>query len=82
MQFIENSELTARIEAAIAQLRPFFEADSGDIRLVGIDNDYIARVELIGACKTCSLRDNTIKAGIEEAVKKVAPEIKAVEPLE
>ena len=81
MAFIENPELYQKIEEAIQGLRPFFEADDGDIQLVGIDENYIVKVELLGACKTCGISNLTIKAGIEDAVKKIAPEIKAVEAI-
>ena len=60
----------------------FFEADQGDIKLVGIDKNYVVKVQLLGACKTCSINNLTLKAGIEEAVKKIAPEIKSVEPVD
>ena len=82
MKFIENPELTRKIEGAIDSLRPFFEKDQGDILLVGVDENMVARVRLLGACKTCSINDLTLKAGIEDAVKKVAPEIRSVEALE
>ena len=74
-------ELTRRIEEALAQLRPFLEADRGDITLVEITDDMIARVELHGACKDCSMSAMTLKAGVEESIKHVAPEIVAVEAI-
>ncbi len=80
--YIDNPELLEKVNGAIDSLRPFFEADQGDIRLIGIDKDYVARVQLLGACKTCSINNLTLKAGIEDAVKKIAPEIKSVEPLD
>ena len=80
--YIQNPELYTKVEGAIDSLRPFFEADQGDIRLVGIDKNYVVKVQLLGACKTCSINNLTLKAGIEEAVKKIAPEIKSVESVE
>jgi Fe-S cluster biogenesis protein NfuA len=53
--------------------------DGGDMELVEITDDAIVRVRLLGACSDCSMSMMTLKAGLEEAVKKVAPEIKAVE---
>lgn len=76
--FIDDPELYKKVEGAIASLRPFFEADLGDIQLIGIDKNYVVKVELLGACKTCSINNFTLKAGIEDAVKKIAPEIKSV----
>jgi Fe-S cluster biogenesis protein NfuA len=73
--------LIERVEGALKQLRPFLEADRGDITLVEITDNFIARVELHGACKDCSMSLMTLKAGVEESIKIAAPEIKAVEAI-
>lgn len=70
---------TERIESALADLRPFLEADGGDITLEEVTTDGIARVRLHGACTNCAMSPMTMKAGVEEAIKRVAPHIKAVE---
>jgi Fe-S cluster biogenesis protein NfuA len=75
----QPAELVARIEDALQQLRPFLQTDGGDVRLVEITEDKIVRLELEGACRSCSMNMMTFKAGIEEAVRRAAPEIKAVE---
>lgn len=74
-----HSELIARVEEALNQLRPFLEADGGNVSIVEITEDKTVRLELQGACKSCSMRMMTFKAGIEEAVRRAAPEVKAVE---
>ena len=74
-----HSELQARVEEALNQLRPFLEADGGNVSIVEITEDKTVRLELQGACKSCSMRMMTFKAGIEEAVRRAAPEVKAVE---
>lgn len=73
------AELTDKINDSLEQLRPFLKADGGDMELVEITPEGIARVKLLGACSDCSMSLMTLKAGLEEAVKKVAPEIVAVE---
>lgn len=73
------STLIERIELALAQLRPFLEADRGDITLVEVTDSMVARVQLHGACKDCSMSYMTLKAGVEESIRKVAPEITGVE---
>lgn len=82
MTYIDNPVLYEKINGAIDSLRPFFEADQGDIRLVGIDKNMVVKVELLGACKTCSISTLTLKAGIEDAVKRIAPEIHSVQAIE
>ena len=74
-----DTELVVRIEQALEGLRPYLKADGGDISLVEITKDMTARVELHGACVTCSMSAMTMRAGVEEAIKNAAPEISAVE---
>jgi len=49
------------------------------MKLVDITDEGIAQIQLLGACSDCSMSQMTLKAGVEEAVKKVAPEIIGVE---
>lgn len=74
-----NTDLINRVEEALNQLRPFLEADGGNVALVEITEDKVVRLELQGACKSCSMRMMTFKAGLEEAVRRAAPEVTAVE---
>jgi Fe-S cluster biogenesis protein NfuA len=80
---IENKEvLVVKINDAIDQLRPFLHADGGDMELVDITDDGVVLVRLLGACKDCTMSVMTLKAGLEEAIKKVAPEITSVQAIE
>lgn len=81
MDTTTDKEIIDKIEAAIDQLRPFLEADGGDVRLLRV-KDNIAEVELLGTCKDCSMSAMTLKAGIEQAVKEAVPQIIAVEAVE
>ena len=74
-----RTELKNRIEAALETLRPFLQADGGDVSLLEITEDNRVKIEFLGACKTCSMNLMTFKAGIEEAILKAAPEIISVE---
>jgi len=67
-----------KAEKTLEQLRPFLEADGGDMEIVEITDDYTVKVRLLGACKECSMSHMTMKAGLEEALKKAVPEIKEV----
>ncbi len=78
---MNNKELIEKIEAAIDQLRPFLEADGGDVRLLRV-KDNVAEVELLGTCKDCSMSAMTLKAGIEQAVIDAVPQIVAVEAVD
>ncbi|HEY6162167.1 MAG TPA: NifU family protein [Bacteroidia bacterium] len=42
-------------------------------------DDLVVKLELHGACRTCSMSVMTMKAGVEETVRRAVPEVKAVE---
>lgn len=79
---LNKAELTEKINDAIEQIRPFLNADGGDMQLVEITDDAVVKVRLLGACSDCSMSAMTLKAGVEEAIRKVAPEIKSVEAVD
>ena len=70
--------IKARVESALEKIRPYLVADGGDIGLVDITDDMVVKVEMKGACNGCPFSMQTLKAGVEIAVKKEVPEIKEV----
>jgi Fe-S cluster biogenesis protein NfuA len=70
-----------KIEIALQSIRPFLQRDGGDVEFVEVTADKIVKVRLLGACETCSMSAMTLKAGIEESIKNVVPEIIAVEAI-
>jgi len=67
-----------RVEKALEKIRPYLVADGGDIVMVDITDDMVVKVEMKGACHGCPFSMQTLKAGVEIAVKKEVPEIKQV----
>jgi len=70
--------ITKNVLNSLEQLRPFLHADGGDIEFVEVQDDGTVVVRLLGACSDCSMSMMTLKAGLEEAVIKACPEVKAV----
>jgi len=75
---MDKLEITRKVEEVIEQIRPYLEEDGGDIDLIEITDDYVVKVKLQGACGSCPYSLMTLKNGVEEAIKKVVPEIKEV----
>ena len=75
---LDKEAVKVKVMDALNQLRPFLNDDGGDMELVEIRDDATVVVRLLGACKDCSMSAMTLKAGLEEAIKRVAPEVKAV----
>ncbi len=68
-----------KIEIALDKIRPYLLADGGNVKVVGLTEEMILQLELTGACSTCPMSAMTLKAGVEEAVKREIPEILGVE---
>ncbi|UCE78097.1 MAG: NifU family protein [Nitrospiraceae bacterium] len=68
-----------KVEEGLSQIRPFLQRDGGDVELIEITDDNIVKVKLVGACGTCPMSMMTLKGGVERELKKVVPELKAVE---
>ena len=84
MSELQNSAtLEARIGEALERVRPYLLIDGGGIELVSVDHEAgIVEVAFTGACKTCALSMMTLRAGIERAILRSAPEIKRIEAVE
>ncbi|MFQ6081537.1 MAG: NifU family protein [Candidatus Bathyarchaeia archaeon] len=71
-----------RVEKAVEELRPYLQADGGDIELADVDEEKgVVRVRLKGACVGCPMSQMTLQLGVEKFLKKKIPEIKWVEAI-
>ena len=75
---MNDKEVLQKVEDALDTMRPYLANDGGNVEIVEITSDNIVKVRLLGACSTCPQSFMTMKAGIEEAIKRSVPEIKGV----
>jgi len=68
-----------RILTALDSIRPYLQADGGDVELVNITDDGIVEVRLTGACVGCPMSQMTLRAGVERALIREIPWIRRVE---
>lgn len=74
---MENIE--EKIEIALNGMRPFLQADGGDVQLVEVTAELDVRLRLLGNCSSCSMSHMTMRAGIESGLKAAIPQIRSVE---
>ncbi|MFA5297239.1 MAG: NifU family protein [Lutibacter sp.] len=74
---MKAEELKINVENALQEIRPYLQADGGNISLVKISNN-IVYVQLEGNCLGCTVNQMTLKFGVEETVKRHAPQITQV----
>ena len=74
-----GSDLRERVEMALGSIRPYLQADGGDIELVDIEENGVVKVKLKGACGGCPSALMTLKQGVEARLKEEIPEVQCVE---
>lgn len=73
-----SNEIIDKIELALNSMRPFLQADGGDVELVEVTTDMEVRLRLTGNCSSCEMSHMTMKAGIENGLKNAIPQISRV----
>lgn len=67
-----------RVRKVLDEIRPYLQADGGDLELVEVTKDGVVKVRLQGACSSCPFSQMTLKMGIEQVLKQMVPEVKEV----
>jgi len=68
-----------KVEKALQTIRPYLQADGGDVELVKVTPEGIVEVKLTGACIDCPMSQMTLRAGVERALIREVPGIRRVE---
>ncbi|VUT28119.1 MAG: Fe/S biogenesis protein NfuA [Candidatus Syntrophoarchaeum sp. GoM_oil] len=68
-----------KVEAVIKEIKPFLQADGGDVELIDVDENGVVKVRLQGACAGCAFSQMTLANVIEQRIKEAVPEIERVE---
>lgn len=77
----QENTLFLRTNKALDAIRPYLQADGGDVEIVEISPEGTLYIKLLGSCQSCSMSNMTMKAGIEKTVLRAVPEIIAVEAI-
>ncbi len=65
------------IKDIIDDIRPYLNADGGDIEFIKYEDDYVF-VKMFGACSHCGYIDFTLNDNLLELIKEKVPNVKSV----
>jgi Fe-S cluster biogenesis protein NfuA len=74
----DKTTLLARIEEALDTVRPHLVVDGGDVEVIDITDEMELQIKWVGMCENCSMSAFTLRAGIEDAVRRYVPQVKSV----
>lgn len=77
----DREEILKRINESLERIRPYLVADGGNISLEEVTDDLVVKVKLHGACRGCPFSVQTLKSGVERALRQDVPEIKELVPV-
>ena len=75
----EQTTLKGKVERSLKSVRPYLQADGGDVELVDVSDEGVVFVRLAGACRGCPGARMTLQMGIERILREQVPEVKSVE---
>jgi Fe-S cluster biogenesis protein NfuA len=82
MEMEAKLRLMQQVEGALDSIRTFLRADGGDVELLDVEDNMNVKLKLLGQCRSCSMSAMTMKAGIEDAIRRAVPEIQSVESVQ
>ncbi len=59
-------------DAALEQIRPYIHEHGGEVEVLGVEHGVV-RVRLTGACSGCTSAADTLRHGVEEALRENLP---------
>lgn len=68
-----------RVERALDEVRPYLGSHGGDVRLLGVTDGGVVRLQLLGSCDGCASSAVTLELAVEDAIRAAAPEVMAIE---
>ncbi|WP_427174282.1 NifU family protein [Arthrobacter sp. 92] len=72
-------DLPARVAGALDSVRPYLGSHGGDVELLGISEEGVVRLRLLGSCQGCPSSSVTLKLAVEDAIETAAPEVTGIE---
>ncbi|MEP6526791.1 MAG: NifU family protein [Nocardioidaceae bacterium] len=68
-----------RIQNALDAVRPYLGSHGGDVEFLGVDDQGVVRLRLLGSCDGCPSSSVTLQLAVEGAIESAAPEVTSIE---
>ncbi|MDQ6752503.1 MAG: NifU family protein [Actinomycetota bacterium] len=76
---IHPRDVATRIAGALDSVRPYLGSHGGDVELLGISEEGVVRLRLLGSCQGCPSSSVTLKFAVEDAIQAAAPEVTSIQ---
>lgn len=75
-------DVETRVARALDGVRPYLGSHGGDVELLGITDEGVVRLRMLGSCDGCPSSSVTLTLAVETAIQAAAPEVSGIEVAE
>ena len=75
----EIEGLEERVDKALDEIRPYIHSHGGEVIVLEITEEGVARLQMIGSCNGCPMSMLTMRLGIERLLAEKVPQLKGAE---
>ena len=72
-------DVLTRVQRALDGVRPYLGSHGGDVELLGVTEEGVVRLQLLGSCDGCPSSSVTLELAVQDAVQAAAPEVTRIE---
>jgi Fe-S cluster biogenesis protein NfuA/nitrite reductase/ring-hydroxylating ferredoxin subunit len=72
-------DVGTRVARALDDVRPYLGSHGGDVEFLGLTDDGVVRLRMLGSCDGCPSSSVTLTLAVETAIQAAAPEVTGIE---
>ena len=72
-------DVETRVARALESVRPYLGSHGGDVEFLGLTEDGVVRLRMLGSCDGCPSSSVTLTLAVESAIRAAAPETLGIE---
>ena len=76
---LHPDDVGTRVARALDGVRPYLGSHGGDVELLGVTDDGVVRLRMLGSCDGCPSSSVTLTLAVETAIQQAAPEVAGIE---
>ena len=73
------ADLEAQVDRVLDELRPYIHSHGGEVNVLEVTEEGIARLQMVGSCNGCPMSMLTMRLGIERLLAEKLPQLKGAE---
>jgi len=76
---LHPDDVETRVARALDGVRPYLGSHGGDVELLGVTDDGVVRLRMLGSCDGCPSSSVTLTLAVETAIQGAVPEVSAID---